>query len=118
MVSVIGLRQLEQEGIQELKLDQQFAVTARTYTIVLPTFLKQLKVLKEDGVNALPLVARASTEIKMPQTSTPPVEVSKTEWGLPASIDSVISSDSWTKSMEVPSEENGVIKHDAPSDLR
>ena len=35
-----------------------------------------------------------------------------------ASIDAVISSGAWTKSVEVSSKENGVIKHDVLSDLR
>ena len=36
----------------------------------------------------------------------------------PASIDAVLNSDTWTKSMEVPSKENGVAQHDGPGELR
>ena len=39
--------------------------------------------------------------------------------GVPASIDAVIRSSAWSKSVEVPSKENGMIsKHDVLSDVR
>ena len=38
--------------------------------------------------------------------------------GAPASIDAVISSCAWTKTAEVLLKENGVVQHNAPSELR
>ena len=83
MVSDIGLRL--QEGIQELKLEQQLApareAVARTLTVGSSNFFKAVEGVKgrwgqrtpsfDDGVNS---------QNKMPRTSTPPVEVSKSDW--------------------------------------
>ena len=38
--------------------------------------------------------------------------------GAPASIGAVVSSGAWTKSLEVPTKENGMVRHDVPSELR
>ena len=83
MVSDIGLRL--QEGIQELKLEQQLApareAVARTLTVGSSNFFKAVEGVKGRWGQRTPSYDdNANTQNKMPRTSTPPVEVSKTDW--------------------------------------
>ena len=83
MVSDIGLRL--QEGIQELKLEQQLApareAVARTLTVGSSNFFKAVEGVKGRwGQRTSSYDENANSQNKMPQTSTPPVEVSKADW--------------------------------------
>ena len=83
MVSDIGLRL--QEGIQELKLEQQLApareAVARTFTVGSSNFFKAVEGVKGRWIQRTPSHDdNVDSQNKMPRTSTPPVEVSKTDW--------------------------------------
>ena len=83
MVSDIGLRL--QEGIQELKLEQQLApareAVARTFTVGSSNFFKAVEGVKGRWGQRVPSNDdNVDSQNKMPRTSTPPVEVSKVDW--------------------------------------
>ena len=83
MVSDIGLRL--QEGIQELKLEQQLApareAVARTFTVGSSNFFKAVEGVKGRWTQRSPSHDdNVETQNKIPQTSTPPVEVTKADW--------------------------------------
>ena len=83
MVSDIGLRL--QEGIQELKLDQQLApareAVARTFTVGSSNFFRAVEGVKGRWGQRTPSYDESlDSQNKMPRTSTPPVEVSKADW--------------------------------------
>ena len=83
MVSDIGLRL--QEGIQELKLEQQLApareAVARTFTVGSSNFFKAVEGVKGRWTQRIPSHDdNVDSQNKMPRTSTPPVEVSKADW--------------------------------------
>jgi hypothetical protein len=83
VVSDIGLRL--QEGIQELKLEQQLApareAVARTFTVGSSNFFKAVEGVKGRWNQRTPSQDdNVDSQNKMPQTSTPPVEVSKADW--------------------------------------
>jgi len=82
VVSDIGLRL--QEGIQELKLDQQLApareAVARTFTVGSTNFFKAVEGVKGRWGQRTPSYEETvDSQNKMPRTSTPPVEVSKSD---------------------------------------
>jgi dipeptidyl aminopeptidase/acylaminoacyl peptidase len=83
VVSDIGLRL--QEGIQELKLEQQLApareAVARTLTVGSSNFFKAVEGVKGRWIQRAPsLDDNIDSQNKLPRTSTPPVEVSKADW--------------------------------------
>ena len=83
MVSDIGLRL--QEGIQELKLEQQLApardAVARTFTVGSSNFFKAVEGVKGRWGQRTPSHDDSvDSQNKLPRTSTPPVEVSKADW--------------------------------------
>ena len=82
MVSDIGLRL--QEGIQELKLDQQLApareAVARTFTVGSSNFFRAVEGVKGRWGQRTPSYDETvDSQNKMPRTSTPPVEVSRVD---------------------------------------
>ena len=82
-MSDIGLRL--QEGIQELKLDQQLApareAVARTFTVGSSNFFKAVEGVKGRWGQRTPSYDESvDSQNKVSRTSTPPVEVSKADW--------------------------------------
>lgn len=83
MVADIGLRL--QEGIQELKLEQQLApareAVARTFTVGSTNFFKAVEGVRGRWGQRTPSNDDSTDSLnKMPGTSTPAVEVSKADW--------------------------------------
>ena len=83
MVADIGLRL--QEGIQELKLEQQLApareAVARTFIVGSTSFFKAVEGVRERwGQRSASHDNNVDSQNKMPRTSSPPVEVSKADW--------------------------------------